>query len=102
MDWKPEEDIVCCEVCVYEYVIKKNGTDINSCIDKIKQHASIWQRDSGSIRNRIQNIKAELEKLRVDNTLPIAPRERAAVQTKKVLMTCLKNAGYLKSSGEIV
>lgn len=34
MDWKLEEDIVCCEVCVYEYVIEKNDTNINACIEK--------------------------------------------------------------------
>ena len=28
MEWKAEEDIICCEVCVYEYVIKKNDTEI--------------------------------------------------------------------------
>ena len=38
MDWKLEEDIVCCDVCVYEYVIEKNDTNINACIEKIKQH----------------------------------------------------------------
>lgn len=102
MDWKPEEDIVCCEICVYEYVIKKNATDINSCIEKIKLHSSIWQRDSGSIRNRIQNIKAYLGELKVENTIPIAPLSNTAKQTEKILITCLKNAGYLKSlSGNV-
>lgn len=36
MEWKAEEDIICCEVCVYEYVIKKNDTEIKTCIETIK------------------------------------------------------------------
>ena len=38
MEWKAEEDIIWCEVCVYEYVIKKNDTEIKTCIDTIKKH----------------------------------------------------------------
>lgn len=60
MDWKLEEDIVCCDVCVYEYVIEKNDTNINACIEKIKQHASIYKRDSGSIRERIKTLNIGL------------------------------------------
>ncbi len=37
MEWKAEEDIICCEVCVYEYVIKKNDTEIKTCIETIKK-----------------------------------------------------------------
>lgn len=97
MDWKLEEDIVCCDVCVYEYVIEKNDTNINACIEKIKQHASIYKRDSGSIRERIQNIKYWIEELHEENTIPVSPLSHATNQTKKVLITCLENAGYLKA-----
>ena len=47
MEWKAEEDIICCEVCVYEYVIKKNDTEIKTCIETIKKHASICRRGEG-------------------------------------------------------
>ena len=96
MEWKLEEDIICCEVCVYEYVIQKNDTNIKSCIEKIQQHASIYQRDAGSIREKIQNIKAWLEELYVENTIPISARPKASNQMKKALIACLENAGYLK------
>lgn len=95
MKWKQEEDIICCEVCIYEYVIQKNNTDIKTCIEKIKQHASIYKKDSGPIRERIQNIKYWIEELHVENTIPVSPLSHAAYQTKKVLITCLENAGYL-------
>ena len=101
MDWKIEEDTICCEVCVYEYVIQKNDTDINSCIEKIKQHASIYKRSPGSIKQRIQNIKYWINELCIENTIPLSPLSHAAKQTKKVLIICLENAGCLPtSSGE--
>ena len=98
MDWKPEEDVICCEVCVYEYVIQKNDTDINTCIEEIKKHASIYQREAGSIRQRIQNIKSWIEELHVENTIPVSPLAHGANQTKKFLLTCLENLGYLPVS----
>ncbi|WP_294429672.1 hypothetical protein [uncultured Treponema sp.] len=100
MEWKLEEDIICCEVCVYEYVIKKNSIDMNTCIENIKQHASIYQREVGSIKERIQNIKYWIEELQVENTIPVSPLGHAAKQTKQALINCLENAGYLKSTGE--
>ena len=95
MEWKLEEDIICCEVCVYEYDICKNDTNVNVCIDKIKQHASIHTREVGSIRQRIQNIKYWIEELHIENTIPVSPLSHAGIQTKRTLMTCLENAGYL-------
>ena len=96
MEWKLEEDIICCEVCVYEYVIQKRDTSVNACIEKIKQHAFIYKRDTGSIREKIQNIKAWLEELYIENTIPISTRQKASRQMKKALINCLENAGYLK------
>ena len=95
MNWRNYEDVICCEVCVYEYVIKKESTDINTVINRIKQHASIHQREYGSIRERIQNIKACLERLSVENTIPIVGLENYAKQTEDVLQICLKNANVL-------
>lgn len=100
MDWKPEEDIICCEVCVYEYVIKRNNTEIKSCIEKIKQHASIYQREDTSIRNRIQNVKATLDKWNVENTIPGAGLSNAAPKADKILRQCLENAGYCLKTSE--
>jgi len=97
MEWKLEEDIVCCEVCIYEYVICKNATDITTCIENIKQHASICNREVGSIRQRIQNIKYWIEELHVENTIPVSPLSHAGIQTKDALIRCLENAGYLKA-----
>ena len=98
MEWKLEEDIICCEVCVYEYVIQKRDTSVNACIEKIKQHASIYKREVGSIRQRIQNIKYWIEELHVENTIPVSSLSHAGIQTKRALMTCLENIGYLKIS----
>lgn len=96
MEWKLEEDIICCEVCVYEYVIQKRDTSVNACIEKIKQHASIYKREVGSIRQRIQNIKYWIEELGVENTIPASPLSHAGIQTKKTLMSSLENTGLLK------
>jgi hypothetical protein len=98
MEWKVEEDIICCEICVYEYVIKQDVTLINVCIEKITQHASIYNREIGSIRQRIQNIKYWIDELHVENTIPVSPLSHAGIQTKKTLMRCLENIGYLKTS----
>lgn len=93
MEWKAEEDIICCEVCVYEYVIKKNDTEIKTCIETIKKHASICRRGEESIKNRIQNIKFWLDELYIENNIPVTPLSHAANQTKKCLLDCLKNTG---------
>ena len=98
MEWKLEEDIICCEVCVYEYVIQKRDISVNACIEKIKHHASIYKREVGSIRQRIQNIKYWIEELHVENTIPVSSLSHAGIQTKRALMTCLENIGYLKIS----
>ena len=100
MEWKLEEDIICCEVCVYEYVICKNDMNIKSCIEKIKQHASICNREVGSIRQRIQNIKYCIEKLCIENTIPVSPLSHAGSQTKQALTTCLINASVIQSTKE--
>lgn len=63
---------------------KKNDTDINSCIEKI------------------QNIKAWLEELCIENTIPISSRTNASKQMKNTLMNCLEHTGYLKFSKEYV
>ena len=78
--------------------LKKNNTDIKTCIEKIKQHASIYNREVGSIRQRIQNIKYWIEELHVENTIPVSSLSHAGIQTKRALMTCLENIGYLKIS----
>ena len=81
MEWKAEEDIICCEVCVYEYVIKKNDTEIKTCIETIKKHASICRRGEGSIKNRIQNIKFWLDELYIENNIPVTPQGKRIIDS---------------------
>ena len=96
--WSEKEDEICCKTVVDEYVIGRKDTYIEDCITDIKSNKDIAERDRGSIRMRFQNIKELLEEMGVPNTLSIKPLANAAKQTRRILMSYLENAGYLKSS----
>lgn len=68
MEWNIEEDEACCRVCVEKYVVEKRHIDIELCLEIIKKNPVISQRDTKSIRMRIQNIKALLNKWKIEKT----------------------------------
>lgn len=91
--WAVAEDEICCKMCVDLYVVRKEVIDIEKCVERIKDYSEMQERDKSSVRMRIQNIKALLEDLGIENTLDIRLLNNAAKQTRDVLEECLKNAG---------
>jgi len=89
MKWTVEEDEICCRACVDEYVINKSHMNVEFCIKLIMNNPKI-KRDSGTLKMRIQNIKAILDEWKVPNTLNISPLNHTGQQTKAVLREILK------------
>ena len=89
MEWRIEEDKICCAVCVEEYVRAKKETEIGDCIEKIKTHREMANREDSSIRMRIQNIKSLLDKYEIPNSLKISPLSNASKQTEEALLCAL-------------
>lgn len=90
MNWTIEEERICCENIVSTYVISKATTDVEDVLQKIKLYPEFAMRDIGSIRMRIQNIKALLEEFEIQNTLTLKPLRNVAKQTREVLLDNLK------------
>lgn len=90
--WTVEEDVCCCKVCIDLYVVQKEKVYIEECVEKIKSCSEMNGRDKGSIRMRVQNIKALLKELKIQNTLDVRPLANAAKQTRDILEACLENA----------
>ncbi|WP_440557386.1 hypothetical protein [Treponema succinifaciens] len=93
MEWNIEEDEACCRVCVEKYVVEKRHIDIELCLEIIKKNPVISQRDTKSIRMRIQNIKALLNKWKIENTLDISPLNNASSKTRRCLQRILEELG---------
>lgn len=93
MEWNIREDEVCCRVCVEKYVVEKRHIDIELCLEIIKKNPVISQRNTKSIRMRIQNIKALLNEWKIENTLDISPLNHASSQTRRCLQRILKEFG---------
>lgn len=87
--WSEDEDKIICKICVDEYVLKKGSLDIESCLDKIMSTKNFENHGRGSVRMRIQNIKAVLDDLKIPNTIPITALSNAATQTRKILLNLL-------------
>ena len=49
---------------------------------------------------QLNSFVKKIDELYEENTIPVSPLSHAANQTKKVLLTCLENAGCLKSGEE--
>ena len=92
MKWSLEEDNICCKVCVDEYVINKRHMNVDFCLGLIMKNPRVCKAP-GSIRMRIQNIKAILEEWEIPNTLYVSPLKNTAWQTRVALR------GYLNEQG---
>ena len=92
MKWTVEEDEICCRACVDEYVINKSHMNVEFCIKFIMNNPNI-KRDSGTLKMRIQNIKAILDEWKVPNTLNISPLNHAGRQTRAILKALLEENG---------
>ena len=95
MNWTEEEETICCKAVVKEYVYSKSSKDIELFLREIRKNAvfSERKRDSGSIKMRLQNIKAVLGEFGVENTLPLSELLNASSQTRQTLAQELQNAG---------
>ena len=88
MNWTIEEDEICCRACVDEYIINKQHMNVDTLVTFIMKDARI-HRGAGTVRMRIQNIKAILDEWRVPNTLNISPLKHAGRQTRTILKVIL-------------
>lgn len=91
--WTLEEDRICCEICVREFVKIKNDLTSEECLTLIQEHEEISKRDRSSIRMRLQNIKSLLEEWEISNNLPLKSLTNAAKQTRDILAEELLKAG---------
>lgn len=90
MEWKPIEDYICCILSVNEYVYKKSEKKPQELIEEIKRFPVISHRDDGTIRMRLQNIKAVFNSLKIENTLNLTALENCAVQTETIIKEIFK------------
>ena len=82
VEWNKEEDEICCQISLEEYVIKKGQANIDDIANKIKAQAEIKrERTLGAIKMRIQNEKAVLEELNIENTIPLGILKNYSKQT---------------------
>lgn len=89
--WSVEEDTILSKLCIEKYVKGKEDLDIETFLNNIMIHKEFEDRDKGSVRMRIQNIKAVLNELGMPNTIPITPLVNASKQTRKILLDILYN-----------
>ncbi len=97
ISWTEVEDKICCQAFLEEYVFLKKDTDVEKVLDDIKDYENFIERDRSSIRMRLQNIKALVEELHIQNTARITPLNNAASQTRRILQEELKKMTEGKS-----
>lgn len=88
--WSKEEDEILCRLCIDLYVNNKSIEPIESLISQCAERPEFDGRIIGSIRMRIQNIKAVLEMHKISNSIPVAPLENFAEQTELILLKMLQ------------
>ena len=89
LSWSEEEDKILCRYCVQNFVITNSNSSINSFIELCTEKEEFSGRSSGSIRMRIQNIKAILQDKGIQNTIPLTPLSNYASLTETVLLETL-------------
>lgn len=87
--WSKGEDEFLCRCCIDLYVNNKSIEPIKSLIMQCADRPEFSGRGRGSIRMRIQNIKAVLEMHKIDNVIPLSPLENYSEQTKSILLRML-------------
>lgn len=97
MDWSSEENKACCKACVEKYVISNSAMDCEDFVDSVSSLPEFQRtgRDKGSVRMKIQNIKALLDELHIKNSVPISPLSNASKQSRMVLEEILKEHGLI-------
>ncbi len=95
MEWSKGEEKICCAAAVAEYVQEKSSKDGEVFLNELKEKGEFSKRDIGSMRMRLQNVKAVLDELKIENTLPFSPLSNASKQTRETLAQELKNAGIV-------
>lgn len=89
--WTKEEDEILCTFCVQQYVKTSSCLSVECVISQCLSKKEFEGRSEGSIRMRIQNIKAVLEQNHIKNTIPIKPLSNFAEQTETTLLKILMN-----------
>lgn len=93
--WAVEEDIACCNACIDNYVIERSGMERERFVDKVSAMPQFAGRDKSSVRMRIQNVKALLEEMEIENLLPLRPLANVARQTRETLKKLLQERGII-------
>ncbi len=94
--WTKKEDELLCIFCIEQYIIKESCESIEPFVSQFVDKIEFLGRSSGSIRMRIQNIKAVLEMHKIHNTIPVTPLVNFAAQTEVVLLKLLREYNYKK------
>ncbi len=84
-DWTKEEDEICCEIFVHDYVLGKDIVNVADCVASIMSNPKMKKRGVKTIKMRLRNIKALLNEWGVSNTFPLSPLIDAAMQTRIAL-----------------
>lgn len=95
--WTIEEDTACCNACIDNYVIEHSSMERERFVDKVSSMPQFAGRDKSSVRMRIQNVKALLEEMHIENSLPIRPLANVAKQTRETLKSLLQERGIIQS-----
>lgn len=95
--WTIEEDIACCNACIDNYVTEQSCMERERFVDKVSSMPQFAGRDKSSVRMRIQNVKALLEEMHIENSLPIRPLANVAKQTRETLKNLLQERGIIQS-----
>lgn len=101
LKWTEEDDEICCKVCIKKYVVNRCTTKVSDCIYDIKQYPCMKNLSEGSIRCKIQNIKALLDSWHVENSIPVAGRANASQQNMLQLQHCLEEEGIAYKAYEL-
>ena len=86
--WTNDEIEIVYKTIIQEYVLNEQK-DINTILDIL--YEELREISSGSIKNRVQNLKSLLMEWEVPNSLNISPLAHVASKDRKILKQLLDN-----------
>lgn len=87
--WSEEEDRICCEAVVRDFVKSNTNKAIADVLDEICAHKEI-KHGKNVVRMRLSHIKHLLTIMNVQNSLPLSPLSHAGKQTERILRDVLR------------
>lgn len=87
--WSEEEDRICCEAVVRDFVKSNTNKAVADVLDEICAHKEMAH-NKNIVKMRLQNIKHLLDIMSVQNSLPLSPLSHAGKQTERILRDVLR------------